>query len=293
MATKIPAAEINLNPAFVKNLVQRQFPELAHLEIKFLGEGWDNQNYRLGEQYIVRVPRRKLGADLIENELTWLPKLKDKLPINIPAPLYIGQPQDDYPWSWSIVPWYGGQEASLQKPEASEAIRLVRFLKKLHSLPFENAPENDYRGVPLTNRFADTKERLDNLKAKTNLITDKVSDLWQQALAADFPASSHLLHGDLHPRNIIVRNKKIEAIIDWGDITSGDPATDLCCLWMLFKDKKARTEALKEYGASESLIQRAIGWAVFFGAVFLDSGLGQNQLHERIGTFILKNVDEI
>ncbi|MER7151067.1 phosphotransferase [Streptomyces lydicus] len=42
------------------------------------------------------------------------------------------------------------------------------------------------------------------------------------------------LHGDLHPANILVDRGRIRAVIDFGDITSGDPATDLSVAWMLF-----------------------------------------------------------
>ncbi|MFH9228283.1 phosphotransferase [Streptomyces lydicus] len=42
------------------------------------------------------------------------------------------------------------------------------------------------------------------------------------------------LHGDLHPANILVDRGRISAVIDFGDITSGDPATDLSVAWMLF-----------------------------------------------------------
>jgi aminoglycoside phosphotransferase (APT) family kinase protein len=41
------------------------------------------------------------------------------------------------------------------------------------------------------------------------------------------------LHGDLHPANILVDRGSISAVIDFGDITAGDPAADLAVAWML------------------------------------------------------------
>ena len=35
------------------------------------------------------------------------------------------------------------------------------------------------------------------------------------------------LHGDLHPANLLVRDGRIGGVIDFGDLTAGDPATDL------------------------------------------------------------------
>ena len=123
------------------------------------------------------------------------------------------------------------------------------------------------------------------------MITDKIEQIWEDALKEKIPLKTHLLHADLHPRNIIVNNKKITAIIDWGDITSGDAATDLCSLWMLFENKKIWEEALKIYGASDKLIRRSMGWAVFFGVVFLDTGLEGNPLHVEIRERVLRNLD--
>src|SRR5207253_4442943 len=42
------------------------------------------------------------------------------------------------------------------------------------------------------------------------------------------------IHGDLHPANLLVEDGRIVAVIDFGDISGGDPATDLMAAWMLF-----------------------------------------------------------
>lgn len=42
------------------------------------------------------------------------------------------------------------------------------------------------------------------------------------------------LHGDLHPANMVVADGTLRAVIDFGDLTSGDPATDLATAWLTF-----------------------------------------------------------
>ena len=101
------------------------------------------------------------------------------------------------------------------------------------------------------------------------------------------------IHGDLHARNVLVEGGVITGVIDWGDITSGDVATDLASIWMLFADKNARKRAIAAYGKSdEATLARAKGWAVLFGAVLLDTGPVDNQRHAAMGEKTLRRIHE-
>ena len=85
----------------------------------------------------------------------------------------------------------------------------------------------------------------------------------------------------------------ITGIIDWGDITSGDPATDLAAIWMLFAEPTPARTALAAYGElSAATLQRAKGWAVLFGVMLLDSGLIDNPRNAVIGERTLQRVVE-
>jgi aminoglycoside phosphotransferase (APT) family kinase protein len=95
----------------------------------------------------------------------------------------------------------------------------------------------------------------------------------------------------LHARNALVENGAITGIIDWGDITSGDVATDLAAIWILFSEQTVRQKALSEYAdISEATLQRAKAWAVLFGVVLLDTGLIDHPRHARMGEQILRRV---
>ncbi|MGD8331796.1 MAG: phosphotransferase [Acidobacteriota bacterium] len=101
---------------------------------------------------------------------------------------------------------------------------------------------------------------------------------------AALPATdSRWLHGDLHARNVLVDGGVIGAIIDWGDLTAGDIATDLAAVWSLFRDAGARTECLARYQPDEAQLARAKGWAVLLGAVLLDTGRVDHAAHAKIG----------
>ena len=80
-------------------------------------------------------------------------------------------------------------------------------------------------------------------------------------------------------------------MIDWGDMTSGDPAIDLASLWMLLPHEAARAEAQQAYGsASSALWLRARGWAVLFGVMLLDTGLAGNARNAAMGEQVLRRI---
>ena len=72
-ADDMPAAEVDIDVDLVRRLVASQFPELADRRVAPLASGWDNALFRLGDDLVVRLPRRQLGVPLIEHEQRWLP----------------------------------------------------------------------------------------------------------------------------------------------------------------------------------------------------------------------------
>jgi aminoglycoside phosphotransferase (APT) family kinase protein len=290
MSIGTPAQEAHVDAHVVRSLLSDQHPDLADLSIRTLDTGWDNFMFRVGDRLVARLPRRDVAAQLLVNEQEWLPVVARDLPLPAPIPLRHGAPGRGYPWRWSILPWLEGTPANLAPPDASEAVILATFLKALHRPAPDNAPVNSVRGVPLSSRAPSIEPRLARLREKTSCITQQVEAAWRHGLAAESANCTAWLHGDLHPRNVLVRDGKLSGVIDWGDITSGDRATDLACIWMLFADPSAREAALTCYGASELERVRAMGWAVLFGAVLLDTGLVDNKHHASIGDVTLARV---
>lgn len=286
-----PAAEIDIDIPLVRSLLLSQHPDLAHLEIVPMAPGWDNAMFRLSEQLSVRLPRRALAAPLIECEQRWLPQIAAHVPLPIPAPIRVGKPGVTYPWSWSILPWLDGTAADEDPPNADQSVALASFLKALHRPAPDNSPRNPYRGVPLTTRAVAVEERLVRL-ATTQAITPRIQTLWKQSLVAPIDVNQSWLHGDLHARNVLVHQGRLSAIIDWGDICQGDCATDLAAIWMLLPTRESRAAAIQAYGASPQTWQRALGWAIVFGTILLDTGLVDNPRHASMGELTLRRVHE-
>jgi aminoglycoside phosphotransferase (APT) family kinase protein len=244
--------------------------------VEFLANGWDNELYRVGDGLVARLPRRAFAAGIIKNEQRWLPGLAPRLPLPIPCPERTGVPACGYPYSWSVVPYLPGvpaAQASSFDPAAAAAA-VGRFLGALHIPAPADAPASPSRGVPLADRAGTFAANLALLTGQGHAGRDAVLRAWDAALAAPgYDGPAVWLHGDLHPANILVNDGQVSGVIDFGDITAGDPAGDLSVAWMLLPlDCHARFwSAYQAAGGrvDHALGARAKGWALNLAIVFL------------------------
>ncbi|MFJ8492682.1 aminoglycoside phosphotransferase family protein [Streptomyces sp. NPDC094038] len=275
----MPAAEVSVSADVVRRLLDEQHPDLAGLPVGVLANGWDNLVCRLGEEFLVRLPRRAMAAELVAHEQRWLPELSDRLPLPVPAPVRVGRPTAQYPWSWSVVPFFPGRIAARSEPDDpwSAAATLGDFLDVLHTPAPAAAPVNRTRGIPLTER---TKGVLTGLAHVDPDERATALQVWETAAAAPaWDGPPVWLHADLHPANILVDRGRISAVIDFGDMTSGDPATDLSVAWMLFTAEQ-RAALRQAYGrADDATWERARGWALALSLVFLTRSADNPLMH--------------
>ncbi len=233
--SSIPAAEIGITQALVRALLVEQHPDLADLSISEIASGWDNALFRIGDFLVVRLPRRAIAVPLVEHEHRWLPQLAQRLPLPIPVARRMGRPGCGYPWPWSVLEWIEGETAVRSVPirNAEIAHSLGAFLRALHVPAPTDAPTNTVRGVALAAR---TPRMLGYVDAVRDMVdAKKILAGWERAIAVPgWLGPKVWLHGDLHPANVILSKGRIAAVIDFGDLTSGDPATDLAAAWMLF-----------------------------------------------------------
>ncbi len=229
-----PAAEVDIDGALVRALLAEQHPDLAGLALVEVASGWDNVMFRLGDELAVRLPRRALAAPLVEDEQRWLPVLAPRLPLPTPVPVRIGRPGYGYPWSWSICPWLPGSPAALTPPNdpVAAALALGGFLSAMHQPAPADAPTNPYRGVPLTERAAAARQRIEQLGDLVD--GPAVLAAWDELVGvAPWSGPAVWLHGDMHPMNILVDEGRVSGVIDFGDVCAGDPASDLSVAWMM------------------------------------------------------------
>lgn len=291
VGTGAPAAEIEIDEALIRRLLRAQHADLADLPVRHAADGWDNIIYRLGDALAVRLPKRPLAVALLIKEQTWLPRLAGALPLPIPAPLRNGAPGEGFPWPWTVHAWLPGEPADRAPPGQGEGAVWGRFLKALHQPAPADAPRNPYRGVPLAQRQEVIEARMAAVAGKGRLMSPAIDAAWRTAVALPVEAETWL-HGDPHGRNVLTVAGRFSAVIDWGDMCVGDPASDLASLWMLLPGAPERRAAIEAYGGvSEALLARSRGWAVAMGAMLLEAGLVNDPRFAEMGEVTLQRLE--
>lgn len=288
--------EVPIDAELVRRLVGAQIPRLEGLPVSRFGNGWDNEIFSLGDDLLVRLPRREAAVGFARNEHAWLPALAPSLTLPVPAAVHVGEPGEGYPWPWSVVPRFSGDPAAMSPPadQSATARTLAAFLRALHVPAPVDAPRNPYRGIPLhdaVDRFAIRRRRLAPRLRDEGFDVDRLVHLFMSGMDGfPFDGPRCWMHGDLHPGNVLVHGGEVAAVIDWGDVCAGDPAGDLQVAWMLF-DRPARGEFLSAYGAEAhlGLAGRARAWAVHSAFVYLDNDEG-DPLMTRMGVTTLRRL---
>lgn len=287
----MPAAEVEVTGELVRALLAGQHPDLAPLPLAFLASGWDNVMWRLGDDRLVRLPRREFGARAIVHEQRWLPLLAGRLPLPVPSPERTGHAALGYPYSWSVVPFIPGTPAadapgSVDLPAVTR--QLGGFLAALHVAAPPDAPASPVRGIPLRDRAGMLEACLEILAGQ--VAEGAVRSCWEDALAAaEHDGPPLWLHGDTHPANILIKDGVISGIIDFGDLTAGDPACDLSVAWMLLPARWHQAFRAAYGNADADLWRRARGWALALALAFL-AHCADSPWLERVGRRTLRAV---
>lgn len=254
--------EFKYGQDLVRALLREQHPDLADLDLRDVDGGWDNQQWRLGKELGVRLPRTERAPSLLRREQRWLPELAQRLPLPTPTPVRTGEPSSLFEHTWTITSWVEGTPADLTPITHIETAEvLAGFLAALHHQAPADAPSNPTRGIPLAGLMERVDDSFKVIADHTNV--ESAREVWQEAVAAPAWQGPPLwLHGDLHPANVIVRDGGLAGVIDFGEMCAGDPATDLSAAWILLPTGAAKRFFDAYELTDEATVMRARGWAV-------------------------------
>ena len=252
-------AEVTIDGALVRALVEEQFPTLDATSARLVGEGWDNAVWVVEERWAFRFPRRAIAIPGVERELSVLPRLAPLLEVPIPVPSFVGQRSERYPWPFFGSPLLPGREVADADLDSETRValgtELGRFLRALHAPemraqvdPDDALPIDPLGRADMDKRVSMARQYLGELES---------TGVWQgnAAVARVLDGASRLapkervfVHGDLHLRHVLVDDGSLTGVIDWGDCCTGDPSIDLQLAWSMLPPE-GREAFLAEYGA--------------------------------------------
>ncbi|GAB3745519.1 aminoglycoside phosphotransferase family protein [Amycolatopsis oliviviridis] len=253
-----------IDAALARRLIDTQFPRWAGLPLlPHAPAGSDHVIYRLGEELSVRLPRHAGAIDQARKEAEWLPRLAPHLPLAVPVPVEVGEPDFGYPWSWSVSRWLDGEVATTDALAGSHeaADVLAGFLTALHR--FDAETTEDLPGRPLAAR--DTATRSAIAKVSDAFDAAAMEELWDAALAVPgWDRPPVWFHGDFHTGNLLTSGGRLSAVIDFGELGMGDPACDLIIAFTLMSaETRATFRAALE--VDDATWTRGRGWALATG----------------------------
>ena len=274
---KLEAGKFEVDAGLVARLVKAQFPQWAGLPIRPVAEdGWDNWTFHLGDRLKVRLPSDAGSAEQPGKEARWLPRLARHLPVAVPDVVGLGHPGEGYPWQWSIQAWLDGERATREAIDDPVQFGwdVATVLDALQAVDTTGGPppgpHNYFRGGDLMQVYGEEARRSVDALAET-IDVDAAHEVLDAAAHAPMAAEPVWIHGDIAAGNLLVRDGRLSAVIDFGGCAVGDPACDLVLTW-LFLEGAAREAFRLSVVADDAMWARARGWALWKAALVLANG---------------------
>jgi aminoglycoside phosphotransferase (APT) family kinase protein len=266
---KMHDEEIDIDAALVGRLLATQFPQFADLRIsEFRSTGTVNAIYRLGDHLCVRLPLVQAWTRALDREWRWLPSLAPRLSLQVPEPVAMGKPASEYPFSWAIYRWIDGRPYAdeLIDDERRAAEDLARFVISLREIDrVAEAPRTGRK--PLRELDAVTRPAIE--QARGDIDSDAAIAAWERALQAPaWDGTPVWIHTDLLRPNLLVRDGRIGAVIDFGGVGVGDPAADVIAAWSVF-GHRGRAAFRRALEVDDGTWNRARGYALHQAAMII------------------------
>ncbi|HIT76001.1 MAG TPA: aminoglycoside phosphotransferase family protein [Candidatus Avipropionibacterium avicola] len=269
--------ELVIDDALVRGLLESHHRPWARLPLTRLeSTGSTNVLFRLGQDLLVRLPRQPGGSRMILAEAHWTPRLSPALSVPVPEVVAVGQPTPIYSEHWSVVRWIAGDHPEVVLPDGppsdSEQLAedLAAFIQSLRAAPIPtDLPESDlprsYRGTALADLDPAVRDNLARCRALGDFgyDLDAAEHLWEEALRLPGAAETTTAcwyHGDLTGENLLVRNGRLAAVLDFGP-SVGDPTVDLVVAWQVL-DPAGRELFRERLGVDDTTWAKGRAWAL-------------------------------
>lgn len=227
----------------IKAIIEKNFPDIRIDIISFFGEGFDNEVYLINDKYLFRFSRRESSSRELEREIAILHRIGEMADVEVPQFEHVGDNE-----GLKFVGYEKIDGTELRKEmfmemeeEARENItrEIADFIGCLQAFSLDEArilgiEENDFYGIYLET-LEKSRERI--FPKIDEDLQNRISHIMESGLEPD--ERKVLLHNDMKHEHILidVADNKLKGIIDFGDITIGDPDHEVMFLYKSYGDE--------------------------------------------------------
>jgi aminoglycoside phosphotransferase (APT) family kinase protein len=274
--SRLHADQVDIDEVVARRLIAEQLPRYARLPLhRVASGGTENAVFRLGSALALRMPLTPGAVGGLLTEVRWLPVVAGRVSLDVPEVVATGLPGEGYPFPWAVLTWLPGEDALSGRFRSlvDTATALGGFVAELRSIDPTDGPVGG-RGGPLVRRdeaFRSALSQCDGL-----LDVGWAAAVWDDALAAPpWDGPPVWLHADLIPGNLLVREGRLAGVLDFGTISTGDPAYDMTAAWHIL-DAASRPAFFDLVGADDATRRRARGLVLSGGVIALPYYLHTN-----------------
>lgn len=223
-------------------VIATAFPDLPIRTFRFLAEGWDSVVWEVNDDLVFRLPKRAKVATQLRIEIALLPVLGPTLPVPVPCFAYVASGSDADAFPVVGYPKLPGlplvdMPAAAIAPERL-AVHIGKFLTALHRFPTDRAASCGVPNASPESWRAQYAAMCVELRTLFPRMTPPERARTESLFAAYLENRAHfqfapvLLHRDLGGDHLFLdpHTGNLAAVIDWGDVSIGDPAQDFCGL---------------------------------------------------------------
>ncbi|BFO22971.1 hypothetical protein SHKM778_93590 [Streptomyces sp. KM77-8] len=202
-------------------------------------------------------------------------------------------PGEGYPFNWSIRGWLEGEASSLDRigDVSGFAAPVADFICALQRIDATDGPGAGahcfYRGAWPGHYDDETRRSLAVVDG--HIDTVRAAAVWEAALEATWHGPPVWFHGDIASGNLLVRDVRLAAVLDFGTSGVGDPACDLVMAWTMFSGDSRETFR-RVVDQAPATWARARGWALWKALIGLAEDIDTNEERAVVNRRIIEDV---
>ncbi|MBI2666503.1 aminoglycoside phosphotransferase family protein [Candidatus Woesearchaeota archaeon] len=228
--------------------ISNEFPKLKIYSSRLFTHGSDHDVVFINDSMVFRFPKSKKYVQTFKREIKFLSSFSKMTQVSVPrytfvAKNYLFGGYKKKEGHWLTKNLYGNLDSFTQEVIARQ---LAHFLTLLHHFPLREARKMGFSEEwPISKQIRAyqkrKKEIFSVLSEKEKIFVEKFIEGYAHISVPRLA----LLHYDLSKDHILVKDGRVEGIIDFGDSALGDPAADFAWLWEL--GEKFVTTVYNEY----------------------------------------------